>query len=118
ASESRASGPRRRRHRHLALSSLSSTLPPSTTLFRSNLQGALVAVRASESAVAEARARLGARQAAAAAMRADVAGAQSAQRQASRDRKRTRPKSLKRGSRMAASARQKNVRATPDTTER
>src|SRR5207249_77133 len=51
---------------------------------------AVVAVRASESAVAEARARLEARHAAAAAMRADVAGAESAQRQASRELERLR----------------------------
>ncbi len=55
-----------------------------------NLEGAVVAVRASESAVAEARARLEARHAAAAAMRADVAGAESAQRQASRELERLR----------------------------
>src|SRR5207247_374179 len=57
---------------------------------RANLQGALVAVRGSESAVAEARARLEARRAAADAMRADVVGAQSAQRQAGRELERLR----------------------------
>jgi membrane fusion protein (multidrug efflux system) len=57
---------------------------------RANLQGALVAVRGSESAVAEARARLEARRAAADAMRADVAGAQSGERQASRELERLR----------------------------
>ena len=54
------------------------------------LEGALVAVRGSESAVAEGRARLEARHAAAAAMRADVVGAESAQRQASRELERLR----------------------------
>jgi membrane fusion protein, multidrug efflux system len=57
---------------------------------RANLDGAVVAVRASESAVEEARARLESRRAAAAAMRADVTGAQSAQRQAERELERLR----------------------------
>ena len=57
---------------------------------RATLEGAVVAVRASESAVDEARARLESRRAAAAAMRADVTGAQSAQRQAGRELERFR----------------------------
>ena len=52
---------------------------------RATLEGALVAVRASESAVEEARARLESKHAAAAAMQADVAGAESAARQAGRE---------------------------------
>jgi membrane fusion protein (multidrug efflux system) len=54
------------------------------------LEGALVAVRSSESAVEEARARLEARRAATEAMRAEVAGAQSAHRQAARELERMR----------------------------
>ncbi len=57
---------------------------------RAALEASVVAVKSSESAVAEARARLEAKRAAVAAMRADVAGAQSAQREASRELERQR----------------------------
>jgi len=52
---------------------------------RATLEGSRVGVRASESAVDEARARLESRRSAAAAMKAEVAAAHSAQRKAGRD---------------------------------
>jgi len=57
---------------------------------RAALQSAIVGVKSAESAVDESRARLEARQAATAAMRADVAGAQSTHRQSARELERAR----------------------------
>ncbi|MBI4245792.1 MAG: HlyD family secretion protein [Candidatus Rokubacteria bacterium] len=57
---------------------------------RAGLEVSVVAVKSSEAAVEEARARLEAKRAAAAAMGADVAGAQSAQREAGRELERQR----------------------------
>jgi membrane fusion protein (multidrug efflux system) len=57
---------------------------------RAALQAAVVGVRSAESAVEESRARLEARRSATDAMRADVAGAKSTQRQAARELERSR----------------------------
>jgi membrane fusion protein (multidrug efflux system) len=57
---------------------------------RAALQSAVVGVRSAESAVEESRARLEARRSATEAMRADVAGAKSTQRQAARELERSR----------------------------
>src|SRR5438034_1380675 len=57
---------------------------------RAALQSAIVGVKSAESAVDESRARLEARQAATAAMRADVAGAQTTHRQSARELERAR----------------------------
>ena len=57
---------------------------------RAALQSAVVGVRSAESAVEESRARLEARRSATDAMRADVAGAKSTQRQAARELERSR----------------------------
>lgn len=57
---------------------------------RAGLEMAFVAVKSSEAAVAEARARLEAKRAATGAMRADLVGAQSAQREAGRELERQR----------------------------
>jgi len=61
-----------------------------TAQARAGVEAALVAVRSGESAVEEARARLEARRAASAAMRADLAGAGATQRQAARELARVR----------------------------